>query len=193
MKKLKPTWDDVQRALPDVDYKDINAIRNSNGKHIPVQVTLMKDGADVLNATVGFYGSPKSLYAPALYMLERRMKENDIVLEWNEVCFVGNGAPLARLDPMVDPLVQAMDRSLLLPFDDTLRVLRESFAQSALPEQIIPNASITRLRMNMFNDAISAAILAHTATVVSEDLERMIYAKKFHLPFTNFKPKGQEF
>lgn len=191
MKKLKPTWDDVQRALPDVNYGDTNYIRG--GKKIPIQVTLFHDDVKTLDATVHIFGSSKQLYGAALYLLERRMKENNISVEWNEVQFLGSSANMPRFDPMTDPFVQSIDRAMLLPFDDTIGVLADVFKQSSLPEQIIPSSVITRARDALYQEHICAAILAHTAVIKSDDMERMIFDRKWHLPGAKFKPQGLEF
>lgn len=192
MKRLKPTWDDVQKILPDVNYGESNFIRG--GKKIPLQVTLFQDGEKKMDATVHMFGSARQLYGAALYMVERRMKENDISVVWNEVQFLGSSAIMPRFDPMKgDELVQDMDRSLVLPFADTVGMIRDVFKKPSLPEQIIPSSIITRAREALYQDHICAAVRAHTAVVISDDMERMIFEKKWHLPFSKFTPRGMEF
>lgn len=205
MKKLKPSWDDVQKALPainesGIDYSDmnpvdgdINFIRNSNGRQIPVRVILYNNERQMLDATVHFYGSPRLLYHAALYMLERRLDENNLAVEWDSVQFVGNSKIFPKFDPLGDELVQSMKTSLMLPLEDTVKVIREISEKFFLSDDFIPHDLILRARTQSYYSQLSAAILAHTAIVKSDDMERMIFERRWHLPMTRFKPQGLEF
>ena len=186
-KNLKPSWDKVQALLPEVDHPWINALNNSDGKKVEIAVGLMNKGEPALKATVHFYNCPYFLYQPALVVLLNRLERHNLTVEWDQAWFLSQaGKHWDRADlKMDDPFTNLVRIAANMKMDDVVSMIKDVW------KELQPFA--TKEMKDQYYQDIGSAILGSTATVTSADMERMIYDRNWHMPFTGFKAKGLEF
>lgn len=183
--RLKPTWEQVQKFLPDIDQKEVNAFANSNGRKVQIATRLYHEGKPVLNATVHFYGTQMALYEPALALLLKTLEDNKLSVEWDAVSFLNHLHVHKRGEATKDHVFTHLIKdAATLGLEPVLSVFHDIWRDRAFLSKEIQDRYCADL---------CAILLGATATVTSEDIERRIFERSWHLPFTKFEPQGLEF
>lgn len=185
-KPLKQSWEDVENYLPDIDHPALNTLRDSLGKTISVRVQLQKVGAKMLDAQVNLAPSPDYLQTAALAILLKKLETYGLNPEWDAVSFQEDGTMAAPKSayPMIEPHLRWMEFGVTQNIADCIDALdnlsRKMEAES--PEEFA----------DRFPKDFAAIIIGATATVISEDMERLIKMKKRWLKFPLIDFQGKK-
>lgn len=187
-KSLKQSWDEIENYLPDINHPAINMLRDGLGKTIPIQIQLQKNGQKVLDAKVNLQLSSYVAQEPALAVLLKKLEKYGLTVEWDTVSFHEDGSqPMpASAFPMNQPHIRWIEQGIMQDFNDCMDAL-DSISNRML--QLEPEEYAER-----YPKDLAALIVGATATVISEDMERLIKLKKrwFPLPFIDFQGKNLE-
>lgn len=177
------------QALARYDHNDLNAIQALGERKVEIPVRLENKGKKAVEGSVNLIPVRVHMEAAAVYLFENVLNEHDMHVEWDRA--------IAGDNVVVDPCdyKNVHDFVPAITQYDRSKGLRENMAYLTSKYKILQQSNPAQSLQYQKGIDLAAAVVAHTATVKSVDLEEFVFHKKneFGSHFMGFRPRGLKF